>query len=158
MKTKILLALAVILVVIQAIRPAKNLSAAEPFTGRNEITVLHPASAEVKQILAVACYDCHSNRTRYPWYAEVQPVGWWLARHVKDGRRHLNFSEFGAYPAKRQAKKLQEVVDELKDREMPLKSYTLTHADARLTGEQVAALSAWAQAAQGPGEKHADKD
>ena len=122
MKIKLLLALAALLLVIQVFRPAKNLAAAEPFTGPNEITVLHPASPEVKQILAVACYDCHSNRTRYPWYAEVQPVSWWLANHIRDGKRHLNFSEFGTYNAKRQAKKLDEIVDEVKDHGMPLSS------------------------------------
>jgi hypothetical protein len=148
MKTKILLALAVLLGAIQAIRPAKNLSAAEPFTGKNEITVLHPASPEVRQILAASCYDCHSNTTHYPWYAEVQPVGWWLAKHVKDGRRHLNFSEFGTYTTKRQMKKLEEVCDEVKDHGMPLKSYTLVHGDARLTAPQAAALIQWAEAAQ----------
>jgi hypothetical protein len=148
MKTKILLALAVLLGAIQAIRPAKNLSAAEPFTGKNEITVLHPASPEVRQILAASCYDCHSNTTHYPWYAEVQPVGWWLAKHVKDGRRHLNFSEFGTYTTKRQMKKLEEVCDEVKDHGMPLKSYTLVHDDARLTAPQAAALIQWAEAAQ----------
>ena len=149
MKMKILIAGAALLVVIQAIRPAKNLSAAEPFTGKNEITVMHPASAEVKQLLAAACYDCHSNNTRYPWYAEIQPVGWWLAKHVKDGKRHLNFSDFGTYSAKRQTKKLDEFCDELKDHGMPLSSYTFVHSDARLSEAQITTLCQWAQDAQG---------
>jgi len=153
MKFKLLLALAALLLVIQVFRPAKNLGVAEPFTGPHEITVLHPASPEVKQILAVACYDCHSNRTRYPWYAEVQPVSWWLANHIRDGKRHLNFSEFGTYNAKRQAKKLDEIVDEVKDHGMPLSSYTLVHADARLTEAQIAALCRWVESAQSPKDK-----
>lgn len=152
MKAKLLLAAGLVLVVIQVIRPAKNISAAEPFTGKNEITALHPASAEVKRILVTACYDCHSNNTRYPWYADLQPVGWWLANHVKEGKRHLNFSEFGAYTAKRQAKKLEDICDELKDRGMPLKSYTLVHRDAQLTAAQIAAVSEWAEGRSG-GEK-----
>lgn len=149
MKTKIFLGVVLLLAVIQFIRPAKNLSAAEPFTGANDLTVMHPAPPEVKQLLAAACYDCHSNTTRYPWYAEIQPVGWWLAKHVKDGKRHLNFSDFGTYNAKRQAKKLDEIIDEVKDHGMPLRSYTLMHADARLTDAQIAALSRWVESAAG---------
>ena len=98
MKTKILLGLAVVFLVIQFIRPAKNLSAATAFAGPADITVLHPPSPAVRQILAESCYDCHSNHTRYPWYAEIQPVSWWLAHHIKEGRRELNFSEFGNFP------------------------------------------------------------
>jgi hypothetical protein len=147
MKTKFLLGLAVVFLAMQAFRPAKNLSTAAPFAGKDEVTVLFPASPEVKQILATSCYDCHSNHTRYPWYAEIQPVGWWLASHVNDGRKHLNFSEFGTYPAKRQLKKLEEINDEVQDHGMPLKSYTLVHVDARLTPAQATALCDWAEAA-----------
>ena len=145
MKTRILLGLAAIFLVIQAFRPAKNLSAAVPFAGKDDITALHPPPPEVRQILATACYDCHSDHTRYPWYAEIQPVGWWLADHIKDGRRELNFSQFGTYPAKRQVKKLDALCDEVRDRTMPLKSYTFIHRSARLTDAQVAALCQWAE-------------
>ena len=148
MKTKILLGLAAVFLFLQAFRPAKNLSATAPRTGKNDVTVLYPASPEVRQILATSCYDCHSNQTRYPWYAGVQPVGWWLASHVKDAKRELNFAEFGAYPRKRQMKKLESLVDEVRDRTMPLKSYTFIHRDAQLTDAQITALCNWAEAAQ----------
>ena len=147
MKTKILLGLAVVFLVIQFIRPAKNLSAATAFAGPADITVLHPPSPAVRQILAESCYDCHSNHTRYPWYAEIQPVSWWLAHHIKEGRRELNFSEFGNFPKKRQIKKLDALGDEVRDHGMPLSSYTLVHRGARLTDEQAAALIQWADAA-----------
>ena len=148
MKTKIIVGLFVVFLAMQAIRPAKNLSAAVPFTGKNEITVLYPPSPEVKQILAASCYDCHSNNTHYPWYAEIQPAGWWLASHINDGRKHLNFSEFGAYGTKRQIKKLEAMSDEVGDRGMPLTSYTLIHRDARLTDAQITAFTRWVEAAR----------
>ena len=148
MKTRIILGLAVIFLALQAIRPARNLSAAAPFTGKDDITVLYPPPPGVKQILATSCYDCHSNQTRYPWYVEVQPVGWWLADHIKAARRNVNFAEFGAYPRKRQMKKLEAVCDEVRDRAMPLKSYTFLHRGARLTDAQIAALCGWAEAAE----------
>jgi len=148
LQTKILLGLAVIFVGLQAFRPARNVSVAAPFTGQDDITVLFPPPADVKQILATSCYDCHSNQTRYPWYAEVQPVGWWLADHIREARRNVNFAEFGAYTRKRQMKKLEALCDEVRDRAMPLKSYTVLHRDARLTDAQITALCNWAEAAE----------
>ena len=145
MKKKILLGLAVVFLALQAFRPVRNPAPPAPFTGKDDITVLYPPSPEVKQILAAACYDCHSNSTRYPWYAQVQPVAWWLDSHIADGRRHFNLAEFGSFPRKRQLKKLEEMGDELRDHAMPLKSYTLVHRDARLTGAQIDALCAWAE-------------
>ena len=148
LKTKILLGLAVIFVGLQAFRPARNVSTAAPFAGKDDITVLFPPPPDVKQILATSCYDCHSNQTRYPWYAEVQPAGWWLAEHIKDARRNVNFAEFGSYTRKRQMKKLEALVDEVRDRAMPLKSYTFLHRDARLTAAQITSLCRWAEAAE----------
>ncbi len=108
MLKKIILALAVLLLVLQAVRPAKNLGEAE---GPDSVVKRHAVPAEVRAVLQKACYDCHSDRTVYPWYAEIQPVGWWLASHVDDGKRHLNFSRFARYDAQRAAHKLDEIVD-----------------------------------------------
>ena len=128
---------------IQLVRPARNLGPIEP--GREDVTVLHPTPPEVKSILARACYDCHSDRTRYPWYAEVQPVGWWLAEHVNDGKRHLNFSRFGSYTPDRAARKMTQTIKETEDGGMPLESYLWIHRDAQLSKDEVAALAAWAR-------------
>lgn len=142
MLKNILAVLVVLLVAAQFVRPAKNLStAASP----NEINVKYPVPAEVKAVLERACYDCHSNQTRYPWYAEVQPVAWWLDRHIKDGKRHLNFSEFGSYPVKRATKKMAEVAEEVTHHEMPLASYTWMHAEARLTPAEIKLLADWGE-------------
>jgi hypothetical protein len=106
---------------------------------------VYPTPPEVRQLLIVACYDCHSDTTRYPWYANIQPAAWWLASHVNDGKEHLNFSEFGSYSSKRAARKLQQCIDELDDGTMPLKSYKIVHTDARLTDAQIKTLSDWAE-------------
>jgi hypothetical protein len=140
MLKKILLGLVVIVVALQFIRPEKNLAASPPKT---DLLALHPAPAEVKQMLQVGCYDCHSDHTRYPWYAEVQPLGWWLAWHVRDGKRELNLSSFGELTKKRQATKLEEMVDVIGRKEMPLKSYTITHRDAIFTDAQIKQLNTW---------------
>jgi len=132
-----------VLLAIQFIRPSKNFSS--DTAGPNDITTQHATSPQVKAILSKACYDCHSDNTRYPWYAEVQPVSWWLANHVKDGKRHLNFSQFGGYTPKRASKRIKDVIEETKSHEMPLASYTLIHREAKLTDEEIAALTAWAE-------------
>jgi len=147
MKSKILFGVLALLLAIQFFRPAKNLGSGLGESA-NDITVLYPTPSNVKATLEHACYDCHSDRTRYPWYAEIQPVGWWLANHVKDGKRHLNFSAFGTYEAKRAARKMKQTIEEIRDEEMPLSSYTLIHHDARLSNEDRSALEAWAQAIQ----------
>ena len=127
---------------IQFVQPARN-TAAGP--GPDDINVKHPVPPPVLSLLQGACYDCHSNNTVYPWYARVQPVGWWLARHVQDGRRHLDFSAFGTYPPKRAASKLNDLVNELEQHSMPLPSYTWMHPAARLTPAQVKLITDWAE-------------
>lgn len=148
MKTRILAGLVFVLLVMQTFRPARNSSAIPPFAGKSDIALLFPTSSEVRKVLAESCYDCHSNQTTYPWYAEVQPVGWWLENHVESGRRKLNFAEFAAYPVRKQMKELKAVREKVRDRKMPLASYTLIHRNAKLTEAQLAALCRWSESAQ----------
>ncbi len=139
---KLLLALLVVLLVLQAFRPEKNNSGNK----ENDISSLYPVPTNVEQILTKACNDCHSNNTVYPWYAEIQPVAWWLDDHVKDGKKHLNFNEFASYKLAKQYHKLEEVFDEVKGGEMPLESYTVLHGDAKLTEAERSVLMDWSVA------------
>jgi len=139
---KILAVLGLVAVGIQFF-PASRTASATPF-GPSDITVLYPTPPEVKTILAKSCYDCHSDNARYPWYARVQPVGWWMQYHIDEGRRELNFSQFGTYAPKRALHKLDEVVKETKAGSMPLTSYLLTHRDAKLSALEIEQLVAWA--------------
>ena len=145
MLKKFLLCLLVLLVGTQFIRPARNKSVA---VSPNDITAQHLVPTKVQALLHQACYDCHSNNTHYPWYAAVQPVGWWLAWHVNDAKRHLNFSEFATYATKRERKKLGEIADEVETHGMPLKSYTWMHPEARLTPEEIKLIANWAEGLQ----------
>jgi hypothetical protein len=139
--TQILLGVAAVLLVAQAIRPHRNLGTA---AGPHHLSTLVPVPAEIEAVLQRSCYDCHSNATRYPWYANIQPVGWWLEQHVRDGKRHLNFSEFTTYSAKRATHKLEEVAEEVRGRHMPLNSYLWVHRDAQLNDAEVKLLADWA--------------
>src|SRR5258708_15494140 len=92
-----------------------------------------------------ACSGCPSDNTKYPWYAAVQPVAWWMNQHVTDGKAELNFSDFARYDTKRTVRKLQAVADEVRDHGMPLASYRLMHQEARLTDAEIALLAKWAE-------------
>jgi len=140
---RLLPVLALGLVAIQFVRPARNAALAP---SPDDLAVKHPVPADVRRTLEQACYDCHSNTTHYPWYASVQPMAWWIDYHVRAGKRHLNFSQFGAYPAKNAARKLGAVVEEMRQGDMPLPSYTWLHPAARLTADQKQQLTAWAEA------------
>ena len=138
---RFLIVMLVILVIIQFIRPAKNLSATSSAT---DISIKYPTPDSVLKILQVACYDCHSNNSRYPWYAAIQPVNFWMNGHIADGKSGLNFSEFAAYPIRKQYRRMDDLAKEVKEGGMPLPSYLWIHNDARLTDSQKNMLITWA--------------
>lgn len=140
----ILLVLLGLLVLIQFIHPERNLSNDETYG----VATKYPMPEEVKAVLQSACNDCHSNRTEYPWYAGVQPTAWWLANHVNGGKKHLNFSQFTHLPVAVQNHKFEETIEMVKEGDMPLSSYTWfgLHPEAKLSDEQRALLTNWAQA------------
>ena len=119
-----------IVLVIQVIPVERNVSTVSP--GQSfEKTEKVPAN--VAAILKVSCYDCHSNNTRYPWYSELQPGAWFMARHIKKGKEELNFDEFNNYSKRRKKAKIKSIISQIEKEEMPLKSYLLLHPDAGLT-------------------------
>ena len=105
--------------------------------------------ADITLIFGRACNDCHSNTTRYPWYSYVQPAGWFLKSHIEEGRQHLNFSTFADYDARRRAKKLEEICEQVTSGEMPLPSYLLMHRDAILSESEKQALCDWTNSVLG---------
>jgi hypothetical protein len=101
------------------------------------------APPEIAKILTTSCYDCHSHHTLYPWYAQIAPASWFLKKHINEGRKNLNFSTWADYTADKQISKKEDIVEELEEQEMPLKSYTLIHSDAKLTDDSRLALIGW---------------
>ncbi|GAA4453871.1 heme-binding domain-containing protein [Rurimicrobium arvi] len=133
--------LLVVFIAIQFIRPAKNVSTAAPV---NDIASVSLVPDDVNQILHKACYDCHSDNTHYPWYANIQPVYWWMDHHVDEGKDELNFSAWGTYKLKRKLRKYVEISEQVTEGEMPLESYTWMHADAKLSREEANLVINWA--------------
>jgi len=138
---RILLILAIVFVAAQFVRP----DFANPPV--DEAKVLR-APANVQAILDRSCADCHSNRTVYPWYSRITPVSWWLAKHIRNGRREVNFDEIGGYSAKKAAHKMQEICEQVEKGEMPLESYLPLHPAAKLSEADRKTLCDWAKGEQ----------
>lgn len=142
---KIILIVLVVLIAIQFIQPAHNTSNQVLAT---DITKIYRVPDSVQSLLKTACYDCHSNNTMYPWYSRIQPGAWFMANHVKNGKADLNFSEFGSYSLRKQHHKLKSIADEVEEGDMPVASYKLLHANARLTKDEQLLLINWARKMQ----------
>ncbi len=132
----------VLLAVIQFFKTKENKSVQ---TSENAITQHYDVPENIQNSLKISCYDCHSNNTNYPWYNKIQPVNWWLADHVNEGKRKLNFDEFNTYSTKKKLHKLDEVIETIRENEMPLKSYTLIHGDAKLSDSDKQEIETWAK-------------
>lgn len=134
------------LIVAQFFGPAKTNPAtdvSQSIESRSQVT------PQVAAIFDRSCNDCHSNKTRWPWYSNVAPVSWFVIDHVNHGRSHLNFSEWGINTPDEAKGMLEEICKEVKAGAMPLSSYTPLHPGSALTAEDVKALCDWAEAERG---------
>jgi len=141
----LLITLLLVLVITQFIRPDKNSGGYESAMAfENETKVSH----QLASILKENCYDCHSNQTQYPWYAEIAPVSYWLADHVKEGKGEFNVSAWEGYSVKKKDHKLKEITEMLEEEEMPLPSYTWIHG--KLVDADKTLILQWVQMARLP--------
>lgn len=132
---KIVLGIVVVLLVIQLGQCERT---NPPVTGEID------APADVKAVLDRSCYDCHSNRTVWPWYSRVAPMSWLLYRDVMEGRRHLNFQEWDKVPADKRARRIAACGREVKSGDMPLWFYLPLHPTAKLSDADKALIEKWA--------------
>lgn len=136
----IIVAIVCIIVIMQFIRPGRNHSGQ---VSDQSMMQLYRAPDSVSQIIQRSCTDCHSNNTRYPWYATVEPVGWMLNYHIRNGKAELNLDEFSAYSKRRRISKLKSMKDQVEDGVMPLPSYRRMHKNARLSESEKSQLTNW---------------
>jgi len=128
------LVLLTVLLLMQFARPRRNIS---PAPAGSAFVNTFKVGEQVNAILAASCYDCHSNNTNYPWYSEIQPMGWLMDKHIKDGKEKLNFDELPAYGSRRLNSKFTQITKQIEQGKMPLNSYLWMHREARLNkGEQ----------------------
>jgi hypothetical protein len=138
--SKTLAGIALIFIVLQFFGPDQTLPDADP--AKDFLANTNPPQ-EVATIIKSACYDCHSYQTKYPWYASIEPLSWWLQDHIEHGRDEFNMSTWTDYSTSRADHKLEEAIEYVEEEEMPLPSYTWIHGDARLTDQQREELTNW---------------
>lgn len=147
MGKKWFIVIAVLLVaflIMQVFQPEKNTSKS---ASQDEIMFQVTIPASVKKKLVNACYDCHSDNTRYPFYSRVAPVSWMIGNHIREGKEKLNFSAWASYDKRRQLKLLTEICDVVTLGEMPLKGYVFMHSLALFNEKETEDLCSWTEAA-----------
>lgn len=103
---------------------------------KTDFLLVNTVPETIQKKLQVSCYDCHSNNTHYPWYSKIQPMAWFMEKHIKEGKDELNFNEWDDYSNRRKNSKLKSIINQIKDDEMPLESYTYIHSDATFSEKE----------------------
>ena len=131
----------IIFLLMQCYQPARN-NSFEQYSSSN-FTETYTVPKNIETTLRTSCYDCHSNKTNYPWYSYIQPIRFFMESHIKEGKENLNFNEWGNYSSRKQNNKLDRIVKQIKSNEMPLSSYTLIHKNAVLNKTQKEEIIKW---------------
>ena len=140
MKKRILLILLAIALLAQFVQPDRSVPAIVP---ANDMLVMTQAPDEIRTLVEGACYDCHSDRSTYPWYASITPVNFWLQDHINEGRGKMNFSHWDDPAAQEHA---HECGEELQEGHMPPSNYAFIHGHAKLEAAQRSRLVEWCNA------------
>lgn len=131
----------IIFLLMQCYQPARNTGYEQYFSAN--FTEMYKVPKNIETTLRASCYDCHSDNTNYPWYSYVQPIRFFMDGHINEGKKELNFNEFGNYSNRKQRSKLEAISKQIKSNEMPLSSYTLIHKNAILTAKQKEEIINW---------------
>ena len=131
--TQVAVVLVAIFAAAQLVRPAR---ANPPTDPRRTIGAFVGTTSALAAVLDRSCRDCHSNATEWPWYTDVAPLSWLMARGVAEGRKAVNFSEWGAYSPQQQRTLLAASCDDVSSGRMP-GLWTLLHPEARLSSTDV---------------------
>ncbi|MBY5950272.1 heme-binding domain-containing protein [Algoriphagus marincola] len=119
----------IVLVGIQFVPVQRN--EIEPVTNADFIEH-YESPVVIGNIIRASCYDCHSNQTKYPWYSNVQPIGFLLQNHISEGKSELNLSEFGLLSNRMKRTKLKSILSQIDNDKMPMPSYLFLHSEAKL--------------------------
>jgi len=138
---KLGLSVLIVFVLAQFFGPEKNVG---DLTSNDAFLAETNPPEDVKAILTNACFDCHSDNTKYPWYNTITPLNYWLNDHIIDGKKHFDVSKWNDYSLKKKDHKLDELIEKVRGKEMHLPSYTWTHGDADLSPDQIEAVVTWA--------------
>jgi hypothetical protein len=104
---------------------------------------INKAPEDIARLFKSACYDCHSHETTYPWYTSIAPLSFWIKGHINGGRNHLNLSTWGTYTSKKMDHKIEECIEKIGEKKMPLLSYIIAHSEARLSDSDRKNMVSW---------------
>ncbi len=116
------------------------------------------ASTDVLKILEKSCYDCHSYKTQYPFYAYIFPISSFLTSHIIEAREELNFSTWEEYSTEKKIEKLEDIIDEIENKEMPILSYRILHPESQISGDELILIKKWVQEFQDKENERARKN
>jgi hypothetical protein len=122
-------------------------------THSNPRTIKEPPwdSPRTRELAVRACFDCHSNQTKWPWYANVAPFSWAVQYDVDGARSVVNFSEWNrhydlaSYSGQRTL-----------GGNMPPYKYMMAHPEANLTAQERTELARGLDATLGPPQTQRD--
>lgn len=135
----------IVLIVIQFFRGELPEPQSRPAT---DLLATGEVPEPIASMLMTSCYDCHSVESKYPWYSQVAPTSWLVARDVREAREEMNLSEWTGLPKRKKIKTLENIKEEVGEGEMPLPIYLTIHWDAKLSAEQRKQIVDWASAYQ----------
>jgi len=148
MKKFILISLSVLilaLIILQFLKP----DTINPVEDKSKFIASHLQIPDnVYKQMENSCFDCHSDRTKWPWYSKISPVVYLIKSDVDEGRKHLNFSTWGDYDKSRMMDKLDGIETEVTDDEMPLSIYIPLHPEAKLSESDKKMIIEWARSSK----------
>ncbi|HKJ79606.1 MAG TPA: heme-binding domain-containing protein [Prolixibacteraceae bacterium] len=128
-------------ILIQFYQPEKN----DSEMGNEHIIVREEIPDEIEKILTRSCFDCHSNQTHYKWFHHISPISLIVNNHISNGKKELNLSEWKTTDLMEKLSMLDNISDEVKNKNMPLKSYTLIHREAKLSENEIKQITDWCE-------------
>ncbi|HFK5509247.1 TPA: heme-binding domain-containing protein [Elizabethkingia anophelis] len=138
---KIFFAGIILLLFLQFFQPVRNINKGQ--APSSDFLRIYDPPIRIKRTLLNSCYDCHSNNSTYPFYSYVQPISYFLEKHISKGKRELNFNEWGNYSSRKRRNKLSAIREQIETNKMPLASYLVIHRNAKLSEAQKQELFKW---------------
>ncbi len=105
----------------------------KPIKSSENFVNVYQTPDKIGNLLKNACYDCHSNETKYPDYAYIAPISWSIKQHINEGREHLNLSEWMKYNKEARLTMLRNTIASLENKTMPVPGYIVYHKTANLS-------------------------
>lgn len=130
----------IILIVMQFIGINKQVPTIEPAM---DFIAVETPPAHIQELIKNACYDCHSYETQYPSYSNIAPISWMIGNHVKEGRKHLNFSIWDSYSDEIKRDILYKSYKQTGARLMPPYTYVMMHKEAKIPNNELKKLYTW---------------